>query len=217
LELSKLLQDRCIYAALLSETHLKLHERFIYIYRVYRTDRFPNLKGRTAGAVRYGIPHARDHVDLPPVQLIEATGIIVPIGRRELLAAVYKPPSKPWCDEDAIHLVNLRNKSGLAGDSKDVWSSHTSNPSGEELLTLLIKNDFQISAPPSPTHYMPRGNDILNIVIHRDIRLSGVTMSDALDSDHLPIFFSILEQVCARDSSARVETHRLGPVPKPDL
>jgi len=144
LELSNLLQDRCTDVALLSETHLKPHERFfIYNYRVYRTDRFPNLKGGTAIAVRHSIPHA--HVDVPPLQSIEATGISVPIASSEvLLAAVYKP-SKLWCDEDTVHLVNLRNKSVLAADlnaKNPAWSSHTSNPSGEKLLTLLMNNDF---------------------------------------------------------------------------
>jgi hypothetical protein len=91
----------------------------------------------------------------------------VPIGNSEvLLAAVYKPLSKPWCDEDAIHLVNLRSKSVLAGylNAKNpAWNSHTSNPSGEKSLTLLINDDFQILAPPPLTHYTPRGSgDILD-------------------------------------------------------
>jgi hypothetical protein len=76
-----------------------------------------------------------------------------------LLAAVHKPPSKPWYGEDISNLVNLRNKSLLAGDlnvKNPAWSSHTSIPSGEKFLTLLINNDFQISAPPSPTHYPAR-------------------------------------------------------------
>jgi len=76
---------------------------------------------------------------------MEAIGISVLIGSSEvLLAAVNKPPSKPWCD-DTIHLVNLRNKSVLAGDlnaKNPAWSSHTSNPSGEKFLTLLINKDY---------------------------------------------------------------------------
>jgi hypothetical protein len=49
--------------------------------------------------------------------LIEATGISVPIGNSEiLLAAVYKRPGEPWSDADI--LLNLRNKSLLAGDLK---------------------------------------------------------------------------------------------------
>jgi hypothetical protein len=66
LELNKLLQDRCVDVALLSKTYLKPHDRFfIYNYHVYRTDRFPNLKGWAAVEIRHGIPHA--HVYLPPL------------------------------------------------------------------------------------------------------------------------------------------------------
>jgi len=69
------------------------------------------------------------------------------------------------------------------------WNSHTSNPSGEK---PLLNPDFQISAPQSPTPYTPRGNgDILDIVIHQNVRLSDVTVSDVLDPDHLPIIFSV--------------------------
>jgi hypothetical protein len=86
------------------------------------------------------------------------------IGRRGnevLLAAVYKPPGKPWGDEDVINLLNLRNKSLLAGDlnaKNIVWNSQVSNPSDEKLLALLINNEFQIPVPQSPTHYTARGN-----------------------------------------------------------
>jgi hypothetical protein len=63
-ELSKQLQEQRIDVALLSETHLNPHERFyIPYYQVYRTDRYPGLKGGTAVAVKKGIPHS--HVVLP--------------------------------------------------------------------------------------------------------------------------------------------------------
>jgi hypothetical protein len=53
-ELSKQLQDLYINVALLSETHLKAHERvFVPNYHFYWTDRFPRRKG---------IPHY--HVDM---------------------------------------------------------------------------------------------------------------------------------------------------------
>jgi hypothetical protein len=35
----------------------------------------------------------------------------------------------------------------------------------------------------------------LNIVVHKNIRLQKVTVSDFLDSDHLPIVFHILHHV----------------------
>jgi hypothetical protein len=98
----KQLQDLHIDVALLSETHLKPHERFfIPNYHVYRTDRFPGRKGGTAIAVRKGIP--LNHVDLPPLVSIEATGVCIPIGNSEiLLAAVHKSPGRAWIDADII-------------------------------------------------------------------------------------------------------------------
>jgi hypothetical protein len=52
-DLSKQLQDLHIDVALLTEIHLKPHERF-YIpnYHFYRIDCFPGKKGRTAVAVK---------------------------------------------------------------------------------------------------------------------------------------------------------------------
>jgi hypothetical protein len=72
-ELSKQLQDLNIDVALLSETNVKPQERFfIPSYHVYRNDHHPGRKGGTAVADRKGIPH--NHVDLPPLITLEATG-----------------------------------------------------------------------------------------------------------------------------------------------
>jgi len=77
-----------------------------------------------------------------------------------------------------------------------------------KLLDLQDNNDFQISAPQYPTHCTPRRNgDVLDIVVHRNVRLSDITVSGILDSDHLLILFHILDHVSARDISAPVEIH----------
>jgi hypothetical protein len=78
-ELGKQLQEQHIDVALFSETHLQPHERF-YIPndQVYRTDRFLGIKGGTAVAVKKGIPN--NHVDLPPLNSLEATEFCIPIG-----------------------------------------------------------------------------------------------------------------------------------------
>jgi hypothetical protein len=77
-DLSKQLQDLHIDVALLSETHLKPHERFfVPNYHFYWTDCFPQRKAGTAVAVRKGIPH--NHVDLPPLVSIKAKGVSIAI------------------------------------------------------------------------------------------------------------------------------------------
>jgi hypothetical protein len=194
---------------LLSQTHLKPHERF-YIpnYQLYRTDRFLGIKGGTAVAVKKGIPHS--HVDLPPIDSLEATGVCIPIGNSELLLAnAYKCPGKAWRDADIIELLQFRRKSVLAGDlyaKHPVWNSAVSNSSRKKILDLLHIIEFDISAPQCPTHYTPAGNgDVLDIVVRQNIRMSEVIVSDVLDSYHLPIDFHTLDHVTTRNLSDPVE------------
>jgi hypothetical protein len=85
------------------------------------------------------------------------------------------------------------------------WSNAVSNPSGEKLMALFDMSEFKISAPQCPTH-SPAGNgDLLDIVVHQNIRVSDVIVSDILDSDHLPIILHILDQVKIRNLSEPIE------------
>jgi hypothetical protein len=73
-------------------------------------------------------------------------------------------------------------------------------------LELFDISDFEISAPQCPTYYSPAGNgDVLDIVFHQNVRLSKVTVSDVLASDHLSIVFPILDNVTTRNLSDHVE------------
>jgi hypothetical protein len=150
------------------------------------------------------------HVDLPPLISIEATGVYIPIGTKEiLLAAVYKSPGRTWSDADIAELLSFKHKCILVGDlnaKHPSWNSAVSNPSGEKLLQLFDTSDFEISAPQCPTHYSPAGNgDVLGIVVHKNIRLSNVIVSGILDSDHLPIIFHIQDHVRTLNASVPLE------------
>jgi hypothetical protein len=46
---------------------------------------------------------------------------------------------------------------------------------------------------------------VLDIVVHQNIRISDVIVSDILDSDHLPIIFHILDHVKIRNLSDPIE------------
>jgi hypothetical protein len=192
-ELSKQLQDSHIDVLLLSEAHLKPHKRlFIPNCHFYWTGRFLWTNGSTASAVRKGIPHT--HVDLHPFASVESTGVCILIGNNEvLLAAVYRSPGHTWNDADITELLSFRRKSLLAGDlnaKHPFWNSMISNISAQKLLAYKwIWN----SAPQCPTHYSPAGKgSVLHIGLHKNIRLSEVTLSVILDSDHLQIVFYLL-------------------------
>jgi hypothetical protein len=98
----------------------------------------------------------------------------------------------------------------LAGDlnaKTPFWNITVSNPSGDKLLHLFDVNQFEISAPQFPTHYSPnRNGDVLDIVVHQNIRVSDVIVSDILDSDHLPVIFHTLDHVKIRNISDPIET-----------
>jgi hypothetical protein len=47
---------------------------------------------------------------------------------------------------------------------------------------------------------------VLDIVVHQNIRVSDVIVSDSLDSDHLPIVFHILDHVKITNLSEPIET-----------
>jgi hypothetical protein len=62
------------------------------------------------------------------------------------------------------------------------------------------------STPQCPTHYSPlRNEDVLDIVVHKNIRHSNLIVSDILDSDHLPITLHILDHVRTQNVSAPLE------------
>jgi hypothetical protein len=86
------------------------------------------------------------------------------------------------------------------------WNSTVSNPSGDKLLHLFDVNQFEISAPQCPTLYSPnRNGDVLDIVVHENIRVSNVIVSDILVPDHLPVIFHILDHVKIRNLSDPIE------------
>jgi hypothetical protein len=102
-----------------------------------------------------GVLH--NHVDLPPLVSVEATGVCIPIGNSEvLLASVYKSAGLAWSDADITELLSFKRKSILAGDlnaEHPFWNSAVSNPSGEKLWALFDLRDFEISAPQSPPFF----------------------------------------------------------------
>jgi hypothetical protein len=87
-----------------------------------------------------------------------------------------------------------------------VFGIVVSNPSGSKLLELFVISNFKISAPQCSTHYTPDGRgDVLDTVVHQNVRQSEVIVTDILDSNHLPIMFSILDPVRIRQALDPVE------------
>jgi hypothetical protein len=127
------------------------------------------------------------------------------------LAAICESPGHAWNDVDITELLNYTHtrKPLLAGDLNVKYSfcnSVVPNISGTKLLNISHINEFEISAPQGPTHYCPVGKcDVLDIVVHKNVRLSEVIISDIIDSDHLPTVFQLLDHVKSRSLSDPVD------------
>jgi hypothetical protein len=73
-------------------------------------------------------------------------------------------------------------------------------------MVLFDLSEFEISAPQCPTHYSAAGNvNVLDIVVHQNISVSDIIVSDILDPDHLPVIFHILDHVKIRNLSEPIE------------
>jgi hypothetical protein len=76
------------------------------------------------------------------------------------------------------------------------WNSIVSNPSCAIVQNLLYMNESEISAPQWPNPCSPTGNsDVLDIVVHKNVRLSEVIVSEMLESDLISIVFRFLDHV----------------------
>jgi hypothetical protein len=95
--------------ALLSEIHLKPHERF-FIPNYHLIGLITSWKWC---CIRKVIPH--NLVDLPPLPSTEVIEICIPTGNSEvLLAAAYKSPAHTWNDADITEFLSFRFKVLLA-------------------------------------------------------------------------------------------------------
>jgi hypothetical protein len=183
-----------------------------FLFQVITSDLpLPRQEGGTAVAVRKGIAH--NHVDLSPSVSVIATGVCVPIDNSEIpLAAVYRSLGRAWIDVYVTELLSFKHKSILADDlnaKHQFWNSAVSNPSGEKLLFDV--NEFEISVAQCCIHYSPVGSGgILAIVVHQNIRLSGVVVSDILDSDHLPIVFLVPDHIKMKNLLDQLKNSQIG-------
>jgi hypothetical protein len=126
------------------------------------------------------------------------------IGNAEmLLAFVFKCPQRAWGDTDIAEILRFGNKTILTGNLNTkhlVWNSKVSNPSCLKLLGLFSSSSFKISSTQCPMSCTPNGRGyVLNVEVHQNVQWSAVIVAEVLDSDYLPIMFSIVDHVRARD------------------
>jgi hypothetical protein len=94
---------------------------------------------------------------------------------------------------DSTEILSFTQKSLLAGDLNAKYS----------FWNIVVSNPSDVKCP---IHYTLAGNgDIFYNIVHKNVRLSVVIVSDILDSDHLPIIFPLLDHVTTKNLSGTVD------------
>jgi hypothetical protein len=154
--------------------------------------------------------HPYDQTDLPTLDSVDATGICIPIlNNRSLVCTCTWTSGCAWSDIEIIKVWSSRHKPSLANDVKakhPLCNSAVSNPSCENTLDLFVSNEFETSAPQCQTYYYPVGNgDVPGTVMHENVLLWDIIVSDILDSDHQPIIYHKRDYVTIRNFLDPVE------------
>mgnify|MGYP000185625789 CR=1 FL=1 len=197
LELISLLTELSIDIVCINETHLDEKDRFqIPNYYTYRTDR-PTRGGGTAVVIKRSIAHRQ--INIPPLQDIEATAVIIPTDQQEILiAALYHPPYQIFNITDLKILTSIHPQFILLGDlnaKHQNWNSRLNSPKGILLNDFATEHNINILGPDTPTHFPWNENhhpDVLDICIMKaKVVITEFSTFNALDSDHLPILIHI--------------------------
>jgi endonuclease/exonuclease/phosphatase (EEP) superfamily protein YafD len=209
-ELHFFLSDLDIDVALISETKLTLHDTFrIPSYAVYRTDRPARPHGRNPGGGTAVLVHRR-LVHRPcktATGSLETTGVIINVGREELLlAAAYHPPGGRLDRKTLNAFLTNHVPFILAGDfnaKHPAWESRVANNRGNALKNYLeLRGGITVIATPEPT-FIPTNQrhrpDVLDIALSKDL-VFPVTASvvNDLSSDHLPVLLTVDASPAAR-------------------
>ena len=136
-------------------------------------------------------------------ELVEALGVVVDLcnGQRLRLIAVYLTGTASTHDYDAyrrdIRRLTIPN-SLILGDlnsKHSYWGCQRENRAGRILFEEMMRSNFEVHFPPSPT-FFPSGARIpaaLDIALSTtQIQFEPIQVADDLGSDHLPIFVQIL-------------------------
>ncbi len=192
-----------IDVALVSETWLQQSIHFTHAdYITYRLDREADAHGGVAVFVRRSLNH-----ELLPAfntEVIESIGIkIFTANGHFTIISCYFPGSNNSrilrsFRRDLDKLTSNQGNFILAGDFNarhQHWGCVRANRAGPLLFEHMLRSDYSIFFPPSPTYFPSQDGftpSVLDIILSNSHRgITNIETVDALDSDHVPVYFEV--------------------------
>lgn len=125
--------------------------------------------------------------------------IKIKIDNAEILISANFPTGPTLPLNPAILIYSLSTLTGslrlVTYAKHSHWYSHTRNSAGAIIFNYVGRNDYNIIAPDSPTHFPTSRfykRDILDIALVRIPLLIQVTNLNELSSDHNPYLLDVL-------------------------
>lgn len=182
----------------ISETKLTDIDRIkIRHFSVHRQDRTQRRGGGVAILVRARIPHKLLNINLQS----SVEHIIIKLSDDTHIVACYNPPSNTLTHNDLDNLISPFPRVLLMGDLNArhiAWKNHVNNTSGLNLYTYTLNNNVALLHTSTPTHIPLNGMTptYIDIVLNKNItQYIQLSTKNELNSDHLPVFFSISSNI----------------------
>jgi hypothetical protein len=189
--------------ALVSETWLNQTISFSHSdFITYRLDRNEDTHGGVAIFVRRSLKHK-----LMPsfnTEIIESIGVQINTSRGDIsIISCYFPGSNNsrvlrGFRNDLDILTSIPGNYIIAGDFNarhQHWGCLRANRAGPILFDHMLRSDFSIYHPNSPTYFPSQDGytpSTLDILLTNGLReISNIETIDALNSDHVPVYFEI--------------------------
>lgn len=198
-ELREFLKEHSPDILLIQETHLRPEDRLnIANYTTYRSDyTLQNIRMRgTAIIIKNSLPH--HPIILPTLSVINATGININLPNLPpyTIISAYVPPQQSaiHISEDLKNLNNINTNTIIFGDfnaKHTLWNNLINNEYGKVIYNFTASSDYDVIAPPTPTHYTAYSSCIIDFALVRGIphNITITTRCD-LSSDHNPVLLT---------------------------
>lgn len=207
---------------MVQETHLSQGNSAPKIanYDLYRNDRQRSSnsnanRGGTAIYIKRSIAH--QHIATPPLQILEATIIKIPIQNSPPITLIsgYLPPHTTGSNfptGDFQKLFSLSANVILVGDFNShhtFWGNRRNNSYGIKLNSWTQSSRIQVIAPDSPTHFSHTGTmpSVIDLALFKNIPFAyRMEVLNDLNSDHLPVAIHLNSSKINLNSPGQIKT-----------
>lgn len=212
LEIQEFLKSHPQDIIAISETYLKPGQKiFLKNFTIHRSDRL-NKGGGVLIAVKHGFLHKIEN----PVKtsMIENITISLPTNKGTIyITSIYNPPNNKNFKEDLRKIANHNRNNFIIGDfnaKHKLWLNHRNNTQGILLNKYINTSEYSLLYPNNHTRLSNNGeHSTIDIgITNTQLNYTKPEVLCALNSDHLPVQFSIRLEQLEKSEAKKPKYHK---------